>query len=175
MRPMNSFLIIAVMALNGVGYPPPSEREILWVFQREFRLGPDQFVDPVNLTEDHSLHFSDYPVDVILKHCDPLRVRGEELSRKPLYDRGYRCLFEVISYALLPYDVQGVLSFNGMRWEFHGIDYPSVFRPQMLLNRPNSVVTPRSLKPGAIDSRRAPDPYRNRQRPSPYRDVLTLP
>jgi len=164
-----------VLAFAGVGYPPPSEYDVLRVMQKDFQIPHGEFFDPATLTDQYSLRFNNYPVDVILKHCDPVVVQGDTFGRRDLlFEKGYSCLFGVISYAVPPYDVLGIFSFQEGDWRFIGYNQPRAFRPQQLINRTDKVRTRRSLKPGSIPYDPFPaDPINDVD--SPYADLFTLP
>ena len=160
--------------LFGVGYPPPSERDVLRVMQREFKTVHGEFFDPVTIAEENSLRFSDYPVDVILKRCDPVEVPLNARRRNQLLFReGYRCLVEIIAYAVPPFNVSGVFSYQGVRWEYYGYNRPQSFRPQSVINRQASDRSRFILKPGSIPYDGFPDDPIN-DVPSPYRDLLSI-
>ncbi len=164
--------IIAAMFL-GVGYPPPTEYDVLLLLQKRSTVGGDLFVDPYAQVETYELDFGAYPVDVVMRHCDPFRTTRKRVGLGAVsYNRGYRCLVEVISHALPPFDLSGVFTHDGLQWHYFGVNKPRKIRPQETINRKNINQGRYILKPGSIPYDGNPDNPINGNVPSPYDDLL---
>jgi len=168
------FVSMIAMFFLGVGYAPPSEHDVLLALQTRFYQADDAYLDPILTTERYELRFNHYPVDTILKNCDPLVVnRLSGRGRNLPFRSGYKCLVEIISHAVPPYDVIGVFEYDGLRWFYHGDYLPRQFKPQDTINRVSTANSGRIiLKPGSIPYDGNPENPINRNVTSPYADLL---
>ena len=166
---------IAVIALlfYGVGYGPPSQQDVLETLQKRFHGSQGVFLDPLVNDDSYQLQFNNYPVDAVLQHCDPyIGQIGNRSSRMSLQKNGYRCLVEVIPYAIPAFKVSGVFTYNGLEWVYIGETRPRAFRPQETLNRKNVKGGGRFiLKPGSIPYDGNPE-FPVNDVPSPYDSLL---
>ncbi|MEO1150517.1 MAG: hypothetical protein AAFW83_05945 [Pseudomonadota bacterium] len=170
-----STLMAISMLFVGVGYPPPSERDVLEVMQRRFHVGLGGFLDPFEHTESYELLFNNYPVDVSLLSCEPyIGLVGDPKYRADQHRNGYNCLIEMHSYAVPAFKLYGVFVYTGTQWRYTGEDKPRSIRPQEFLNRKHSRGRGRFiLKPGSLPYNGFPsDPLNDV--PSPYDDLLTI-
>ena len=167
--------VVAVLSMLffGVGYPPPSQYDILNTLQKRFHGSRGTFLDPVINTDSYELQFNHYPVDAVLQHCDPYLGRiGDGLTSLRFNKNGYRCLVEVIPYAIPAFTLSGIFTFDGYEWIYIGETMPRSMRPQETLNRKDVGGRGRTiLKPGSIPYDGNPDDPVNDVR-SPYRDLL---
>ena len=166
--------VLIAMMFFGVGYGPPTEYDVLTVLQKRFYAGSDVFVDSYLISENYNLKFNNFPVTVSVQHCDPFETEGRKYGfRSQGYDRGYRCLVEVVPHAVPPFYVSGNFTFDGLDWRYFGEDVRRQIRPQEIINRKNVQNGRTVLKPGALPYDGFPtDPFNDK--PSPYADILGL-
>ncbi len=167
------YAFIAAIAL-GVGYGPPSNREIIDVMQKRYQVGEGLFVDPYEQVEQYTDHFNAFPSDAILKKCDPVEFDGGFAGiNGRMFKNGYRCLVELVPTALPSFHVFGVFSYDGIEWRYLGEDKPREFRAQETLNRTRTRNGRIILKPGSLPYDPFPENPIN-DVASPYRDLLGL-
>lgn len=167
------FATIVATLFLGVPYPPPTEYDVLNLLQKRSTVGAEEtFVDPYDQVENYELGFSSYPIDVILRHCDPFENDSKRYGFRSIqYDRGYRCLVQVISNATAPYDLSGIFTHDGLQWRYYGYNLPRGIRPQETINRKNVSSGRFILKPGSVPYDGNPENPINDVR-SPYRDLF---
>lgn len=168
-----SIILTLAMLFYGVGYGPPSQQDALETLQKRFHNSRGTFLDPLTNDDSYQLQFNNYPVDAVLQHCDPyFGQTGDRATRTAVYKNGYRCLVEVIPYAIPAYRVSGVFTFNGLEWVYIGETMPRAFRPQETINRKNASGGGRFiLKPGSIPYDGNPE-FPVNDVASPYDDLL---
>lgn len=166
--------LVAALVMYGVGYPPPSAYDVLDVLQKRYYGVNGGDIDAQIATARHEFIFGDYPVDAIVQHCDPYEIENvnPRKDRRLTVKRGYRCLVEIVPYAVNSFYLSGIFYHTGTNWAYYGLDKRRSIRPQEIINRKNSINSGRTiLKPGSLAYDGFPeDPFNDV--PSPYDSLL---